>query len=58
LSFQGQAYKIKDIREAIEVLKDRKDDLKKFARAKGIRTRDINDESVKMIIAYYGSLKK
>ena len=58
LSFQGQAYKIKDIREAIKVLKDRKDDLKKFARAKGIRTRDINDESVKMIIAYYGSLKK
>jgi hypothetical protein len=58
MALRGQTHKLGDTRELVDLLKDKKDDLKKFARSNGIRLRDINDESVKKLITYYVSLRK
>jgi hypothetical protein len=57
LTINHNVSEVGDIKELINVLKDRKDEMKKFAKTNGIKLKEMSDESVKRMVAYYSSLK-
>ena len=58
LTVRNSIYTLGTVRELLNIYRDQKDALKKFAKGNNINLRDISDETLTRMLVYYSSLKK